>query len=115
MANNIDDRRPLGKHSLTTIYQYNMEVDYAEVVAALLRETETNYLTIDTCLYDLLTENPSLLRDVIEKELSPAVVFNTINTPFGRGLLLGMVMQAIVDANVKNAEENETENETESY
>ena len=106
-ARRVIDNRPVGKHALTTIYEYDTKVDYAEVVAGIMKELIINYTTIDAGLYELLSEAPHILAEVMEKELNPAVVFNTINTPFGKGLLLGMVSDALVQRYNDEADEKE--------
>lgn len=86
----------LGAHNLTAIYDRDIDiVNYVEVTEGLMRALEENKPYIDEALYTVFSASPELVTEILSSELSTRVIFNTMNTSFGRGLLLGMISETL--------------------
>jgi hypothetical protein len=45
------------------------------------------------------------VAEVLDRDIDPKFIFNCISTPFGRGILLGMVAERFMQLELEQAEE----------
>lgn len=70
-------------------------LDMHEVAADLTETVRNNYKVIDASIFELISAEPDLIAFLLNDEFPPHMVYNCLNSDFGKGILIGMLIEAI--------------------
>ena len=70
-------------------------LDMNEVAADLIEVVRKNYKVIDSSIYEVITAEPDLIAFLLNDEFPSNLVYNCLNSDFGKGILIGMLIEAI--------------------
>jgi hypothetical protein len=72
-----------------------IHLDYSEVAAELVDQVREQYKIIDPGIFTLVEPEQELIAFLLADEYEAQLVWNCMNSTFGKGILIGLLVESI--------------------